>query len=138
MEGLGRVFNVVPTAADTPWVSMKQCGAVAFIGVGTDTYTIDQATNAAGGSAANLAVIDHYYRSTSAAGAAGYTRVNQAVAATFSATAGGIAIAQINATSLADGFKYLRCTSTGAGLVVAVVYDLEVQRDPTRLVALGV
>jgi hypothetical protein len=134
MEALGRLFNIVPTA-DAVEVACRDCSAVTFVGIGTDTYTVEQATDAAGAGAASLAVITRYFRSTSAAGAAVWTLVTQAAAATFAATSSGIAVAHIDVKSMGDGFDYLRCSSAGAGLVIAITHDLNVQRDPRNLPA---
>jgi hypothetical protein len=133
MDGLGRVFNIVPTA-DNVEVDMTEASAVTFVCVGADTYTVQDASDAAGTGAANLAVIDHYYTNTSAAGANAWARVPQAVAASF-VLAAAVAVFTVDATQLRDGFKYLRCASTAAGLVYAILHDLEVQRAPQNLKA---
>lgn len=137
MEGLGSAFNVVPTA-DAVEVSLRDAQSVTFIGVGTDTFTVESATDAGGTGAASLSVLTHYYRNTSAAGAAAWTEVTQAVAATFSATSSGIAAAYVNANSLPAGADYVRCSSAGAGLVIAILHDLSVQRSPVNLPAAAV
>lgn len=137
MEALGRLFNIVPTA-DGVEVAMKAASAVTFVGVGTDTYTVTEATTAAGGGSQNLATITRYYRNTSAAGAAAWTLVEQTAAATFAAVAAGIACAHVDAKAMSDGFDYLACTSTAAGLVIAITHDLAVQRDPANLTAAAV
>lgn len=137
MEALGRLFNIVPTA-DAVEVALRDAASVTFVGVGTDTYTVESCTDAAGSGAANLVCIDQYYRCTSAAGAAAWTKVTQAVAATFAATGGGIACATVDGTSLPDTHDYVRCSSAGAGLVIAILHELNVQRTPANLPAAAV
>ena len=46
---------------------------------------------------------------------------------------------QVNAASaeeLSAGYTHVKCTSTGAGTVVAVLHDLKTQRTPGNLPAL--
>lgn len=136
MEALGRLFNVVPTA-DAVEVSLRDASAVTFVCVGADTYTVKEATDAAGTGAQDLAVVDHFYAGASAAGANPWTRTNQAAAAAVTIAA-GIAAITIDAAQLSDGFDYVRVDSTAAGLVIAIVHDLAYQRDPVLLPALAV
>src|SRR5882757_1326943 len=49
MEGLGRSFNVVPTAADTTYINMAYASGVTFVCVGADTYTVQSSATASGG-----------------------------------------------------------------------------------------
>lgn len=136
MDGLGRVFNIIPTA-DAAWVNLKDAAAVTFVCVGADTYTVQDASSAAGAGAANLAAIDHEWTLAGAVGASVWVRVAPH-AATAALVVAANAAFTIDATSLRDGFKYVRCSSTAAGLVYAIVHDLEVQRDPANLPALAV
>lgn len=139
MEGLGRVFNIVPTAADTPRISLKDAAAITFIGIksGGDTYTIKEHTSAAD-SGQNLACVTTWYESTSDAGAVAWTKhAAQAAAATAVSTALVVAI-HVAAVSLSDGYKYISCTSTSTGLVIAITHDLVSQRSPINLPALAV
>lgn len=135
-DGLGRVLNIIPTA-DGVEVNMKDAGAVTFIGVGADTYTLQEATSAAGAGAQNLAVIERVSSNASAAGASAWANADQAAAATVVTTAAAVAFT-VRAEQLSDGFSYLRVTSTGAGLVYAITHELHVQRKPENLPALGV
>lgn len=133
MEGLGRLFNVVPTA-DNVEVNVQNCSAVTFICVGADTYTVQEATSAAGAGARDLDVIDRYYASTSAAGAAAWTVTERAADAAV-VVASGIVALHVDVKSLSDGYTYLRCASSAAGLVIAITHDLNVQRSPVNLPA---
>jgi hypothetical protein len=136
MEGLGRLFNVVPTA-DAVEVAVKDASAVTFICVGADTYTVKEATDAAGAGVQNLAVVTRYYTCTSAAGAAAWVLATQAAGAAIT-IAGGIAAIHVDVKAISAGYDYLRCDSTAAGLVVAITHDLAVQRDPANLPAAAV
>lgn len=138
-DGLGRVLNIIPTA-DGVEVALVGAGAITFVGVGaSDTYTLQECTDAAGTGAQDLAVIDRYHRNTSGAGAAAWTAVSQTAAATATTGAGdAAAVFTVRSEQLSDGFDYVRVTSTGAGLVYAIAHDLHVQRAAENLPALGV
>ena len=56
---------------------------------------------------------------------------------TAAAAQSAIAI-EVDDSQLSDGYTYLKCTSTGAATVVAIMHDLKVQRKPVNLVAVGV
>jgi hypothetical protein len=136
IEGLGNTFNVVPTA-DGVEVNLRNAGAVTFICVGADTYTVQESTDASGSGAQDLDVVDHYYASSSAAGAAAWTRATQAADAAVTIGAGICAI-EVNAAQLSDGFDFVECTSTAAGLVIAILHRLAVARKVTNLPAVAV
>lgn len=135
-DGLGRVLNIIPTA-DGVEVAMVGAGAITFIGVGADTYTLQECTDAAGTGAQNLAVIERVSSNSSAAGAAAWANADQTAAATVVTTAAAVAFT-VRSEQLSDGFDYVRVTSTSTGLVYAIVHDLHVQRKPENLPALGV
>lgn len=138
MDGLGRILNVV-AVADGVLVPLKDAGAVTFVchlGAG-DTYTLQQAQDAAGTGAANLATVDHFYDSDGVGGA--WLKVTQAAAATVvnNGTAGhDCSVFTVQATELSDGFTHVKVTSTSTGTVVAILHDLAVQRAPENLAAL--
>lgn len=135
MEALGRTLNVVPTA-DGVYVNAGDCSNVTFVCNGADTYTIREATDAAGTGAQDLAVVDHYYANASAAGAAAWTREEQAAAAAVTIAAGA-AVVEVSTKAMSDGFTHLACVSTATGAVVAVTGDLAVQRAPENLPAVA-
>lgn len=135
-QGLGNVYNIVPTA-DAIEVACKDVSWYSFVCVGADTYTLHECTDAAGTGAQTLAVITHHYPSTSASGAAVWTKTT--LAANSAVTiASGITVIEVDVKSMSDGFTYLRCTSSAAGLVIAIAHHLNVRRDPRNLPALGV
>jgi hypothetical protein len=136
MDGLGRVFNAIPTA-DAAWVNLRDASAVTFLCIGADTYTVQDASAAAGTGAANLAAIQNEWTNAGAVGATAWVRVAPH-AATASLVVAANAAFTVDESQLRDGFKYVRCSSAGAGLVVAVAHDLKVQRDPGNLPALAV
>jgi hypothetical protein len=135
MDGLGRVFNIIPTA-DGAWVNLRDAEAVTFICVGADTYTVQDASSSAGAGAANLAAIQNEWTNAGAVGATAWVRVAPHAAANNLVVAANAAFT-VDAAQLRDGFKYVRCSSTAAGLVYAVAHDLRVQRDPGNLPALA-
>lgn len=137
MEGLGRVFNLIPTA-DGVFVNLQNASGVTFIGVksGGDTYTVQSSATASGG--ADLDTVVHWYENANADGSTAWTRhADQTADAAVVSTAAVVAI-EVSANSLPDGHKYVKCTSTSTGLVYAIVHDLDVQRKPSNLAALGV
>lgn len=135
-DGLGRVLNIIPTA-DGVEINLRDGGAVTFVGVGADTYTLQETQDAAGTGAQNLAVIERVSSNASAAGASAWANADQAAAATVVTAAAAVAFS-VRAEQLSDGYSYLRVTSTGAGLVYAILHDLHPQRKPENLPALGV
>lgn len=140
MHALGRLFNVLGTGDDA-YVSLIQADAVSFICIlaAGDTYTVREATDAAGTGAQVLARITEYYTSRAdgtAVWAKNTIAANSAI--TTTATTQGLAVIHIGNVQLSDGYRYLKCTSTGAGLVIPLVHDLKVQRTPANLPALGV
>lgn len=142
-KALGRVYNSTP-AADGVWINLKDAGAIAFdcylSGAAGDTYTLQEAKDASGTGAQNLAVFTEYYTNTGN-GSDAWTRRTQAAAATVVTAAAATQNAmtcEVLATSLSDLYKFVKLTSTGAGTVRASVFDMRVQRTPANLPAMGV
>jgi len=138
VNGLGRAINVI-AVADGVYVPLKDAGAVSFVCYldAGDTFTVQEATDAAGTGAVNLATITDYSRGSGVGGV--WTDVTQAAAATVvlsGAVNNDCAVFTISAEELSAGFTHVKCTSTGAGTVVAVLHDLKVQRTPANLAAL--
>lgn len=137
-EMIGRTINVVPTA-DAVEIALKEVTGVTFVCVGADTYTLAEATDAAGTGAQSLVVIDRYLLTTSAAGAAAWSVVTRETPlATVAPGSGEVAAVYVHHTQLSDGFDYVRMSSASAGLVIAIAGDLRVQRSPELLPALAV
>lgn len=142
-KGLGRIFNTTP-AADGVWIALK--GAAAGVdfscylaGAVGDTYTLQEAKDSSGTGAQNLANITEYWTNTGN-GSDAWTRRTQAAAATVvtaAAATQNAMVVSVEGTSLSDGYKYVKLTSTGAGTVNAITRDLLAQRAPANLPATG-
>ena len=113
MNGLGRVFNAV-AVADGVYVPLKDAGAVSFLCylAAGDTFTVQEAQDAAGTGAQNLATITNYSTSDGLGGA--WTDRVQAAAATVvisGATGLDCAVFTISAEELSAGYTHVRVTS---------------------------
>jgi hypothetical protein len=142
MEALGRLNNVA-AVADGAYVSLKAAEGVLFIGylaTTGDTFTLTEAKDAAGTGAQVLTKITRFH-TNKGDGTDAWVLTTQAASSTAVKTAAAaqsaIAI-EIDDSQLSDGYTYLKCTSTGAATVVAIMHDLKVQRKPVNLVAVGV
>jgi hypothetical protein len=135
MDGLGRVFNVLQVADDV-YVSLKDASAVTFVGylTTTDTYTLTEANDTGGGGSQVLPTMDHYYAQTTVG--AVWARVNQAAGSTIVSGTPDVIAVTIHESELSDGKSAVKLTSTGAGLVFAILHDLKVQRAPANLKSL--
>lgn len=136
MDFLGRVGNVLAVADDV-YVPLKDAEAVTFVGVLTtgDTWTLTEASDAAGTGAAVLATMDHY--AVQATVGAAWQELTQAAASTIVTTSSqDCVVVTINASELSDGKDWVKLASTSTGTVVAILHDLKVQRAPAKLAAL--
>lgn len=136
IEGLGRVINVVPVA-ESRSISLKDAQGVTFIAYGAAEAVTLKSQPSAGGTATNLATITRYQQSTATNGSAAWTEQTQAAAATVTIPSGGMVAFYVDANDLPANAKYVEVVKTTAALVVAVVHDLLVQRDPANLAALS-
>jgi len=140
MEALGRLFDIVPVA-DAVFINVKDCGGITFVGVlaAGDTWTLQEADAASGGTEQDLVVIDHSYVQTTGAGADTWTKLTQTAAATeVTSSAQDAVVIHVDVEELSDGFKFLKLTSTSTGTVTAILTDLKVQRAAANLPARGV
>ncbi len=136
MEALGRLINVLPVADDV-YIDVRNCGGITFVCTNTagDTWTLTEATAQAGTGAQVLSTIDKYY--TSATVGAAWVERTQAVGSAFTTTsAQDVAILELDAIELSDGYGWVKLTSTSTGTVVAIQRDLHVQRKPANLPAM--
>lgn len=136
MDALGRLFNVLAVADDV-YVPMKDAGAVTFVGflAAGDTWTLTEASDAAGTGAAVLATMDHY--AVQVTPGAVWQELTQAAASTIVTTASqDVVVVTVNQAELSDGKDYVKLTSTSTGTVCAILHDLKVQRKPANLAAL--
>lgn len=136
MEGLGRLFNAVPTA-DAVEVNFRDAAGITFFCIGADTYTIRESTSAAGAGVQDLLAWDHWYTNSGAVGATAWVEASDSTPAAAAVIAANAALF-VPATRLSAGFDFIQCNSAAGGLVFALVHDLYVQRNPANLPALGV
>src|SRR5258708_17305799 len=79
MEGLGRIYNVVPIAAGVG-ISLKHCSGITFVCTNSAinaVFTVTVAPTFAGTYVAPTSsggIISHYYQSTSQNGSTGFTK----------------------------------------------------------------
>lgn len=143
MQAMGRTFNW-QYLYDGAYVSLTDCAGVAFLcyltGAAGDTYTLVEAKDASGTGAQNLATITEYWTNTGN-GSDAWTKRTQAAAATVvtaAAATQNCMVVEVQGVELSDTYKYLKLTSTGAGLVQVIQTQLDVQRTPANLRAIGV
>jgi hypothetical protein len=134
-EGLGRVFNVVPHASGVhiPLTDAKAISFVAYLDAGTQTVTLKESVD--GVSEQNLAVIDRLYKGPGVGGT--WTLVTQAAAATFNLTTDATndsIVFTVGGEQLSAGYNCLELTAD-SGIVIAIIHDLKVMRDPALLVS---
>lgn len=141
MEALGRIINVVPVA-DGVEINLKDASGVTFVCVGAnaETFTLQEQTDAAGTSARDLDVINRFYTGATSSGADPWVRTAERTpdAVVTTTTAAPVAVIEVSADSLADGFDFVDVASSSTGTVVAIVHGLAVQRTPENLPALAV
>src|SRR6266496_2272967 len=134
MDGLGRLFNVVPIAAGAG-LKLKDCSAVTFVCTGADTFSLTIATSFAGTYRAGSfftpawAPITRLYKSTSTGGTAAWTRTNITAADNTGAQTNVTAFT-LYGSQLPDPYNYVKCSVGASGLVAAIFHDLTVQRKP--------
>lgn len=138
MKAQGNLIGNPVMIADGVYVSLVNCETITFLcylaGAAGDTYTLTEAKTAAGGSSKVLACITQYHTSDGVGGA--QTKQTQAAGSTVvttAVTAQNGMVVEVGADQLDDGFKFIKLTSTGAGLVTAVPTYLDVQRTPANL-----
>lgn len=139
MNALGRLFDIVPVAQDV-FINVTGCGNVCFVGVlaAGDTWTLQEATAASGGTEQNLSVITYSYVQTVGVGADTWVKITQAAnAAEVTSSSQDAVVIEIDTTALSAGFDFLKLTSTSTGTVCAILTDLSVQRKPENLPARG-
>lgn len=143
MDGLGRVANVAWTAASTPkWINVQDCGAVLVIGnlAGGDTYTVTEAKDASGtGAKAPVQnTITRWYGTAAGAGSAWTETVLSGTGANAVVSTSAVTAFTVDCKGIDPLFHYIKVTATSTAIVVVVPIDLQVQRAPQNLVALGV
>ena len=146
MEGLGRLFNVMPIAAGVA-INLNQCSAVTFVCTGNDTFTLTVGATFGGSyvtpptTAIGGGLIRNYYTTTTA-GTAAWTKTQGYASGSYvnAVTIGsGVAAFTIYGTDLdvqaigGTNYQYVKCSVGASGLVTAILHDLTVQRTPANL-----
>jgi hypothetical protein len=145
MEGLGRVFNVVPVCTAGGAINLQGCSAVTFVITGSAAVPTLTISNAYAGSynATNFNPITRVYWSTSTTGTVAWSKATITAAATYThGTTAGLTTATASmftvfGSQLTAGYDYIKCTVTGSGIGAAILHDLTVQRAPANLAVLG-
>lgn len=143
-EGLGRLFNVIPVASGIH-VSLKNATGVTFVIYEDGGATqIDFVQSIAGASGVTLTTVNKLYASNGIGGV--WTRETSDASAALSnnaqiikkdTTAFDCAAIYIGADELSAGYDSVECT-VDAGVCIAIVHELVVQRAPESLVVSGV
>lgn len=146
MKGLGRSFNVIPLATGVH-ISLKNAAGVTFILYedGGDQQIVFK-QSIAGASEATLATVNELYACSGVASGV-WTRETSDSAADLDDNSTvekkdtvlfDCAAIYIGADELSDGYDSVECTIDGAGLCIAIVHDLIIQRQPENLATIGV
>ena len=135
MEGLGRVFNVVPVASGVT-IPMKDCAAVSWVTYeddGSTILTLTEVDSTGTESEQNLAAIARVHKAPGVGGT--WTKVTQTAAATYDLsddTTNDAVVYTLTAAELSDGYDSAQMTVDG-GICIALLHDLNIQRDGGNL-----
>lgn len=140
MDGLGRVYNVVPAAAGL-YINMRDCSAVSFVctSANSDTFAFSEAKDSSGTSVTLLAdgtkgsFPVRYYEASDTDGSVAWVKHALADDTTGAITTGHVIVVDVLASMLDDGFDYVKCAASSTGTVIAILHDLLVQRTPANL-----
>lgn len=142
MEGLGRLFNLVPNAISHPF-KLRGASGVAIVAIGADAVVTVKEDSTFGGSfSTTLATVKNIYWSTASDGTAAWSKLNVAAnpigtwthGTTSGLTTAVVTVAHIFTSMLADPNSYLKITCTGTTPVCyAIPYDLVSGRAPANL-----
>lgn len=130
-EALGRVCNVVPIAAGRG-LRLNNAGGVLFVCTGNDTFTLTVAAGFAGSYATPGNIVTRIFTNTATNGSAAWVAATQAASNAVVIASGSVAFFVHN-SSLPDLKNYAKVSVGGAGLVTAVLTDLNVRRSPENL-----
>ena len=144
-EGLGRLIDVEAqvSAGSTHvhCVNLKDAAGVTFVCTGGfngggDTFIVKQSTAsvAAAGSFTAFAPISRYYTKSALDGTAQWVDSGDLASNIGTITIGSGSVAfYVGADDLAAGDMYVEVVPGTSGIVVAILHDLEVQRNPKYL-----
>jgi hypothetical protein len=135
MEGLGRDFNIVPIAAGIG-LSLRDAAGVSFVCTGNDTFTLTCSDSFGGSYATPGNTITRKVTNTATNGSAAWVSATQAASNAVTIASGTVEF-YVSGDSLPDGKSYVKVSAGGAGLVTAVLHDLNTQRKPDNLAIVG-
>jgi hypothetical protein len=140
-EALGRIINA-HYPADDVYISLADAAGVTFLGHevdGATAFVLTFATDAAGGTTSQPAVIDHYYGKSADVSAGVWHKTTQTASATVNAADGTEDFVAIEVLAsmcpVVSGvrYEYVKCAADGAGTVMAILHDLARGRAPENL-----
>lgn len=139
-EGLGRLFDVEPQISrnTTPnGVSLKDAAGVTFTcfvpASGGDTFIVKQC-GTHGGSYTAFAPISRYYTKATLDGTSQWVDSGDLASNIGTITIGSGSVSfYVGADDLPAGSCYVEVVPGTSGIVVAILHDLEVQRNPKYL-----
>lgn len=132
MEGLGRLFNVVPAASGVH-IPMDQATGITFVSfldAGTQTVTLRESVD--GASEQLLPCITKYYKAPGVGGTWSEVLIAAASAITLADATNDAIAFFVSAEQLSDGFNCVEVTA-GSGTLMAILHDLRVRRAPENL-----
>ena len=150
MEGLGRVFDVIPNITTNSKFKVRGYSAVSVLVSGaTAVVTLAQDSVFGGAFATAGAFIKNIYWSTAADGTAVWQKLTFAAGSTFGTpavplstftlgttaglTTAVMALFCVYTSEFTDPFNYLRVTMTGSGIAQILFHDPVHQRAPANL-----
>lgn len=137
MEGLGRVFDVIPIASGVVF-SLKNASAVTFVCTGADTFTVTVGTVHSSAATDPGNVFNHFYQRADTVGAVAWTKQTQSADnAVIQANAGYTSVFTLHEAQVSDPNQFVKCVASASGLVTAILHDLDVQRAPANLAVLN-
>ncbi len=135
LEQIGRAFNIVPIAAGKA-LSLKDAEGVTFVCTGADTFTLTSSATFGGSYASPGNIITRKLTNTATDGTAKWVNATQSASNAVTIASGAVAF-YIDGADLPAGNAYVKVSVAASGLVIAVLGDLLVQRDPANLAAIG-
>jgi hypothetical protein len=115
---------------------MKQASGILFVCTGNDTFTLTTSATFGGSYATPGNIIVQKWTNTATNGTAKWVTASQSASNAVTISSGTVAF-YIPSTSLADPLVYAKVSVGSAGLVTAILGDLDVQRKPDNLAAVS-
>jgi hypothetical protein len=136
MNGLGRVFDVIPIASGVIF-KFRGASAVTFVCTGADTFTTTVGTTHATAATSPGNIFTYYYQRADTTGAAAWTKQTQAASNAIVQGSAYTTVFTLYTSQVADPNAYVKCLASASGLVTAILHDLVVQRAPANLETLN-